>query len=327
MFEVSSEEENDEKKPPFYWVVKHFRELVTQNAELAPAVAAVRTLTEVIKVSKAHTMMELEIELKTAVDLLKNSGNVLSVASGCELFTRFVTRTSGDIPDFEECKKKLIERGEQYSRQSATSREKIGNLASSFIRDGVTVLTHGFSRAVLGVLLHAMDSGKIFSVIVTESRPDDAGYQTAKRLHEAKIPVTLIVDSAVGHFMDKIDLVLVGAEGIVENGGIVNKIGTYQISLVASAFKKPFYVAAESFKFMRLYPLTQRDLSLLPKSTQKEFKFCKECSPVDTHLLKDIAVSSVNNDYTPPSYITLLFTELGILTPSAFSDELIKLYY
>jgi hypothetical protein len=51
-----------------------------------------------------------------------------------------------------------------------------------------TVLTHGFSRAVLGILLHAMDSGKIFSVIVTESRPDDAGYQTTKRLHDAKIP-------------------------------------------------------------------------------------------------------------------------------------------
>ena len=31
-------------------------------------------------------------------------------------------------------------------------------------------------------------------------------------------------------------------------------------------------------------------------------------------------------DYTPPSYITLLFTDLGILTPSAVSDELIKLY-
>jgi len=136
------------------------------------------------------------------------------------------------------------------------------------------------------------------------------------------------MDSAVAYIMDKVDLVLVGAEGIVENGGIVNKIGTYQISLVASAFKKPFYVAAESFKFMRLYPLTQRDITNLKSySDKKEFKFCSQCAPEDVVLLKDIKVDNVTNDYTPPSYITLLFTELGILTPSAVSDELIKLYY
>lgn len=43
-------------------------------------------------------MMELEMELKKAVDALKNSSNILSVSSGCELFTRFVTRASLDIP-------------------------------------------------------------------------------------------------------------------------------------------------------------------------------------------------------------------------------------
>ena len=51
-----------------------------------------------------------------------------------------------------------------------------------------------------------------------------------------------------------------GAEGVVENGGIVNKLGTYQLALAAKALGKPVYVAAESFKMVRLYPLNQQDL-------------------------------------------------------------------
>jgi len=129
--------------------------------------------------------------------------------------------------------------------------------------------------------------------------------------------------------MDRVDLVLVGAEGIVENGGIINKLGTYQMALVANAHKKPFYVAAESFKFMRVYPLNQRDIGALKqhqdqdKSKSHFFQYCSltECK------LENTKVESPPNDYTPPALITLLFTELGILTPSAVSDELIKLYY
>lgn len=45
---------------------------------------------------------------------------------------------------------------------------------------------------------------------------------------------------------------------MVENGGIVNKLGTYQIAVCAKACNKPFYVAAESYKFSRLYPLSQK---------------------------------------------------------------------
>lgn len=52
-------------------------------------------------------------------------------------------------------------------------------------------------------------------------------------------------------------MVLVGGEGVVENGGVINKLGTYQIALCAKAINKPFYVAAESYKFARLYPLNQ----------------------------------------------------------------------
>ena len=82
-----------------------------------------------------------------------------------------------------------------------------------------------------------------------------------KKLDEIGVPGILITDSAVAHYIVKeVDAIIVGAEAVVESGGIINKIGTYQIAIVAHAFNKPFYVAAESFKFTRIYPLTQNDL-------------------------------------------------------------------
>ncbi|KAK9688405.1 Initiation factor 2 subunit family [Popillia japonica] len=77
--------------------------------------------------------------------------------------------------------------------------------------------------------------------------------------------------------------------------------------------KKPLYVLTESFKFTRLYPLSQGDLP-------DEYKYTKNMRNEDLKPQHPLV------DYTPPTYITLLFTDLGILTPSAVSDELINLY-
>lgn len=114
--------------------------------------------------------------------------------------------------------------------------------------------------------------------------------------------------------MEQTDMVIVGAEGVVENGGIVNSVGTYTAAVLAQAMKKPFYVAAESYKFARLYPLTQRDVP----QTHMELE-----RPSST---TNLSTTNPFFDYTPPGYISLMFTDLGVLTPSAVSDELIKLY-
>ncbi|KAJ2151373.1 translation initiation factor eIF-2B subunit alpha [Coemansia sp. RSA 1935] len=120
--------------------------------------------------------------------------------------------------------------------------------------------------------------------------------------------------------MEKVDMVLVGAEGVVESGGLINKIGTYQLAIIAQAAKKPFYALAESFKFVRLYPLSQYDL---PTYRSDVLAF-KEKSEVDWP--NELVRSNPTLDYTPPGFITLLFTDLGVLTPSGVSDELIKFF-
>lgn len=191
-------------------------------------------------------------------------------------------------------------------------------------------MTHGYSRVVLSVLRKAVRSDRRISVIATESRPQNNGVTLASRLAEEGIPVTLISDSAAAHMMDQVDLVFVGAEAVVENGGIINNMGTYQLALVAKAHNKPFYVAAETFKMTRDYPLNQQSIPIqtfAPAPQTSDVPAPSVHSPrTNTQQTDSLAVEChlPMLDYTPPQYITLLFTDLSVLTPSAVSDELIK---
>lgn len=84
--------------------------------------------------------------------------------------------------------------------------------------------------------------------------------KTYEALTAAGIPCTVVLDSAVAYVMDKVDLVLVGSEAVVESGGLINAVGSFQAALIAKAANVPFYALAESYKFLRLFPLSQHDL-------------------------------------------------------------------
>ena len=181
---------------------------------------------------------------------------------------RYVTRTFLDFPDFSSCIREVLARGEAFAGLSLAARNKIAENGCQFIQDGQTVLTHGYSRVVSSLLIKAATKYKRnFSIIVLEGRPECGGARAAQLFAAAGIPVTVVLDAAMGHFMERASLVVVGAEGVVENGGVVNKVGTYALALAANAMGTPFYVAAESYKFARLYPLNQADL---PKIECKE---------------------------------------------------------
>ncbi|XP_071577498.1 translation initiation factor eIF2B subunit alpha isoform X2 [Temnothorax nylanderi] len=238
---------------------------------------------------------------------------VTAIASGSELFLRFITLATLDTHSIAECKGIMLERGKVFYEKLVAARGKVAKVAAHFITDGSTILTHSKSRVVLQAMKEAAASNKIFEVYVTSTSPDNNGEEMCQSLTKLGISCTVILDSAVGYVMERVDMVMVGAEGVAESGGVINKIGTYTMAICAKEVKKPFYVLTESFKFARIYPLNQVDLP-------DEFKYTS--STLNKNLKKEHPLV----DYTPPHYISLLFTDLGILTPSAVSDELIKLY-
>eukprot|EP00127_Corallochytrium_limacisporum_P001437 Clim_evm59s55 gene=Clim_evmTU59s55 len=289
------------------------------------AVICIKVLVDVIRNTSATTVMELRKEIKDAVqDLRSATGEDMSMSltSASELFVRFVTRM-GHEQSFEQYRRALEQRGEVFMTKAKNARKKVAKMAVPFIRDGAKILVHSRSRMVLTLLTSAAKDNRRFEVYITEARPDFVGLSMAKDLSKAGIPVTIILDAAVGCMMQKVDLVVVGAEGVVENGGIINRVGTNSIAHIAKAYNKPFYVAAESFKFVRMFPLTQDDITE-PKRRREDI--LAEYQANGLEVPTDVEVNHPMLDYTPPDLITLLFTDIGVLTPSAVSDELIKLY-
>lgn len=299
-------------------LIEYFKSQMKGDPNMASAVAAIQTLLEFLKRDKGETIQGLRANLTKAIETLCGVDSSVAVSSGGELFLRFISLTSLEYSDYSKCKKIMIERGELFLSRISLSRTKIASLCHAFIKDGARILTHAYSRVVLRVLEEAVAAKKRFSVYITESQPDLSGKKMAKALCHLNVPVTVVLDAAVGYIMEKVDLVIVGAEGVVENGGVINKIGTNQMAVCAKAQNKPFYVVAESFKFVRLFPLNQQDVP-------DKFKY-KADTLKSVQAGQDLKEEHPWVDYTSPSLITLLFTDLGVLTPSAVSDELIKLY-
>ncbi|ORE10839.1 IF-2B-domain-containing protein [Rhizopus microsporus var. microsporus] len=257
----------------------------------------------------------------------------IAVLAGVDLFMRFVNRSSHDFSlskeagSFEDFKETLLSRASLILEKASSARERVASIGAQFVHDDAVILVQGYSRVIMNLLYHAANlQNKRFKVYVTEGRPESDGHsiQAAAALKKAGIPCRAVLDSAVGYIMDKVDMVFVGAEGVVENGGIVNKIGTFQIALVAKALGKPVYAVAESYKFVRVYPLSQYDL---PSETPEIVTFTsrRKSFTASSDAVQELATSNPSVDYTPPQYLTLLLTDLGVLTPSGVSDELIKL--
>ncbi|XP_059053563.1 translation initiation factor eIF-2B subunit alpha [Achroia grisella] len=293
-----------------------FLKILKEEEDVSAGVAAIKTLLTVIENYKVTTVRELDKNLQLAVEAMRHCDQpVTAISSGCELFMRFITFAKLDVKSFEECEQIMLQRGRIFLDQLLEARGKVAQQALPFISDGSKILTHSRSRVVLQAMLEAAKANKRFQVFVTMACPENSGEVMHKQLVSAGVDATLILDSSVGYIMEQVDIVMVGAEGVTESGGIINKIGTYGLAMAALELKKPVYVLAESFKFSRIYPLNQQDLPI-------EFKYLSSV----INARKNLSQEHPLVDYTPPAYITLLFTDLGILTPSAVSDELINLY-
>ncbi|KAL0225451.1 hypothetical protein RCL1_003363 [Eukaryota sp. TZLM3-RCL] len=293
------------------------------RGERATAVVAVEALIDFIAQSNAQTLMDLKNQIYEVVAEMRKESQAISLNAGTTLFLKFVTLSSLDeYSDFDKCKKEILDRGRLFIARASNAWNIIANNAQSLFFDGDVVLIHGYSRVVCKVL-ESISRNRQLTVFVTESSPMNNGYRTARLLAKSIANLHIITDSSVASVLPRVSSVLLGADGITENGGIVNQVGTFGLAIAAKHLGKPCYVAAESYKFMRYFPLTQQDID-----QYSEHEVCQPQLPRDCSECQSLAGlrQSIVVDYTPPQYLDLLITDIGILTPSAVSDQLIKLY-
>jgi methylthioribose-1-phosphate isomerase len=202
--------------------------------------------------------------------------------------------------------------------------KKIGEFGESLLEDGDTVLTHCNAGALatikygtaLAPIRIAVERGKCLYVTATETRPGQQGARlTAWELFADGIPVTVIADTAVGYLMSKgmIKKVIVGADRITSDGYVFNKIGTYQIAVLAAEHHIPFYVAAPSSTF---------DLKTAHNEVVIEEREAKEIAIVGRKRIvpKGVRVFNPVFDETPPTFVEAIITEKGIILPPYFES-------
>jgi methylthioribose-1-phosphate isomerase len=202
---------------------------------------------------------------------------------------------------------------EQMNRQ-------MGLHALPLIPQGARIIHHcntgplatGAYGTALGVIISAHQHGKQVHVFVDETRPRLQGARlTSWELKQCGIPHSVVVDSASGYLMRTkgINLCLVGCDRIAANGDTANKIGTYNLALVANAHNVPFYVVG---------PTSTIDMSI-PSGDDIpiEERPITEVTQIGDFQITpdDIQVENPAFDVTPARYITGIITDRGIAYP------------
>lgn len=169
------------------------------------------------------------------------------------------------------------------------SQKKINRFIFRLLKNGQIVYTHCHSTNVVNALIYAKRMGRKFEVYNTETRPLFQGRKTAKELAKNGIRITTFVDAALDDAITECDLVLLGADAIL-NTGVINKIGSEAIAEIASIRKKPVYIVADSWKFSpRNVALEERDFHEVWKNAPGEIKIRNPAfEKVDKRYIKGI---------------------------------------
>ncbi len=193
---------------------------------------------------------------------------------------------------------------EELNTELESARDRIARTFLKIVPDQATVVTLSYSDNVLACLQMAAAKGRIERVIVMESRPLLEGRFLVVALKEAGVPATLVPDGLGGSLVGRASCALVGADSVLKDGAVVNKIGTYGIALAAADRKKPFYVACETLKFDARY-----DAASWPEPPAM--------NPREVWDRPPEAVDVLNRyfDVTPAHLVTLIATERGTYAP------------
>ncbi len=294
-------------------VARAIRTMVVRGAP-AIGVAAAMGLALAATSSRARSKEQLLRELESASALLRKSR-----PTAWNLFwaiDRVLKRAQATDGGPSEVAAEVVREAQRMAGEDVKANRSIGEYGANLLEDGDCVLTHcntGTLATVsygtaLAPIRTAIAQGKKIRVIATETRPRLQGAKlTTYELLRDKIPVTLIVDGAVGYVMRKrlVNKAIVGADRITRKF-VANKVGTYQVALAAQANQVPFYVAAPSSTF-DLRP-EHVDVTIEERSSQ-------EVTYIGGRRIvpKGVEVFNPAFDVTPVELVKGFITERGVV--------------
>jgi methylthioribose-1-phosphate isomerase len=297
-------------------VAAAIKDMVIRGAP-AIGVAAAMGVALGVERSSARTFEELRAEFPGICQTIKQTRpTAVDLFWAIERMTRRFEQLSAANSPLEATRRALVEEARAIHAEKRATDEAMGRFGAELMPATGQVMTHCNAGALatagigsaLGVIRVAIEQGHKLSVLVPETRPYLQGARlTAWELHEGGVPLTLITDNMVGHFMKtgSVNAVVVGADRIAANGDTANKIGTYQIAVLAHEHGVPFYVAA---------PVSTFDLTILSgEQIPIEERPADEVTHVrGVRIAPDVAAANPAFDVTPARLISAIICERGV---------------
>ncbi|HXM98006.1 MAG TPA: S-methyl-5-thioribose-1-phosphate isomerase [Candidatus Dormibacteraeota bacterium] len=297
-------------------VAKAIRDMVIRGAP-AIGVAAAMGIALGVQKSSSASIEALRGEFQEICELMAQTRpTAVDLFWAIERMKQRFAQLVGEKLSIAKIQEGMIAEAKLVHLEKRATDEAIGRYGAEFMPQDGQVMTQcnagalatGGIGTALGVIRVAFEQGKKLHVLVPETRPYLQGARlTAWELHRGGIPLTLITDNMAGHFLKtgKVGAVVTGADRIAANGDTANKIGTYQIAVLAKENNVPFYIAA---------PISTFDLSI----PDGEHIPIEERSVAEvTHLqgvriAPDVHAAHPAFDVTPARYIAAIFTERGV---------------
>ncbi|KAI3596660.1 translation initiation factor eif-2b subunit delta [Moniliophthora roreri] len=218
-----------------------------------------------------------------------------------------------DLPE-QDAKDALCHKIDDYIRDRIIIADQvIENLAVNKIQDGDVILTYARSSIVEKILLGAHSLQKRFTVIVIDSRPLLEGKALLRTLTSTNppIPCTYALLPALPSLVNDVSTVLVGAHSLHTNGAVYSRAGTAMVAMMAKEHGIPVMVCCETYKFSESVMLDG-----FGKNELAPLKFSPSSPPSNSNL----EVLNPLYDATPPSCITAVCTEVGLIPPTSISS-------
>jgi methylthioribose-1-phosphate isomerase len=297
-------------------VAKAIREMVIRGAPAIGVAAAMGYALGVLH-SPAKSLAELRAELPAIRETLaRTRPTAVDLFWALERMDAKFASLDAAHASLPAIRAEIVAEAHRVHLEKKATDEAIGKFGAEFMPSEGTVMTQCNAGALatagigtaLGVIRVAFSMGKKLHVLVPETRPYLQGARlTAWELMKGGIPLTLITDNMVGHFLKtaNVKAIVTGADRVAANGDTANKIGTYQMAVLAREHNVPFYIAA---------PISTFDLSI-PGGAQIpiEERSAEEVTHIQgVRIAPDVMAAHPAFDVTPARYIAGIITERGV---------------
>lgn len=183
-----------------------------------------------------------------------------------------------------------------FQKNSETIYDRIFSNSLPYLHDKRIILTLSNSKTIYEILKR-LNTDRKFKTIICESRPKLEGRVLTKKLKKEKIRVEIITEAMSTSYVKKCDCVVIGADAVLRNKNVVNKVGSFQLAVLCNYFQKPFYVITEKSKFSKKNEFKQSE-----ESTDEIWKVTPKGVVLKNFYFEKIPASLISKIITEGSF-------------------------